>query len=74
MAFTLLLALPCVAAFLVVPDLICGRCSCAGSSPPRMQQAAGWMLAACTLGLIPFVLDAQRRLEDSWRAATRRPP
>jgi len=56
MAFTLLLALPCVAAFLVVPDLIMRALFMRGKFTAADAQAAGWTLAAYTLGLIPFVL------------------
>jgi putative peptidoglycan lipid II flippase len=54
--FTLLLALPCVAAFLVVPDLIMRALFVRGKFTAEDAQAAGWTLAAYTIGLVPFVL------------------
>ena len=55
-AFTLLLAIPCVAAFLVVPDLIMRALFMRGKFGAADAQAAAWTLAAYTIGLIPFVL------------------
>jgi putative peptidoglycan lipid II flippase len=54
--FTLLLAIPCVAAFLIVPDLIMRALFMRGKFTATDAQAAAWTLAAYTLGLIPFVL------------------
>jgi putative peptidoglycan lipid II flippase len=55
-AFTLLLAVPCVAAFLIVPDLIMRALFMRGKFTAQDAQAAAMTLAAYTLGLIPFVL------------------
>jgi hypothetical protein len=54
--FTLLLALPCVAAFLVVPDLIMRALFMRGKFTAGDANAAAMTLAAYTIGLIPFVL------------------
>lgn len=54
--FTLLLAIPCVAAFLVVPDLIMRALFMRGKFTAADAQAAAMTLAAYTAGLIPFVL------------------
>ena len=54
--FTLLLAIPCVAAFLVVPDLIMRALFMRGKFTADDAQAAAATLAAYTIGLIPFVL------------------
>src|SRR3954452_20691719 len=54
--FTLLLAIPCVAAFLVVPDLIMRALFVRGRFTAGDANAAAMMLAAYTVGLIPFVL------------------
>ena len=54
--FTLLLAIPCVAAFLVVPDLIMRALFMRGRFTAEDAQAAAMTLAAYTIGLIPFVL------------------
>ena len=54
--FTLLLAIPCVAAFLVVPDLIMRALFMRGKFTAEDAQAAAMTLAAYTIGLIPFVL------------------
>lgn len=53
---TLLLALPCVAAFLVVPDLIMRALFMRGKFTAGDANAAAMTLAAYTCGLIPFVL------------------
>ena len=55
-AFTLLLAIPCVAAFLVVPDLIMRALFMRGKFTAADATAAGQTLAAYALGLLPFVL------------------
>jgi putative peptidoglycan lipid II flippase len=54
--FTLLLAIPCVVAFLVVPDLIMRALFMRGKFSAEDAQAAAMTLAAYTIGLIPFVL------------------
>jgi putative peptidoglycan lipid II flippase len=54
--FTLLLAIPCVAAFLIVPDLIMRALFMRGKFTAADAQAAAMTLAAYTVGLIPFVL------------------
>jgi putative peptidoglycan lipid II flippase len=54
--FTLLLAIPCVAAFLMVPDLIMRALFMRGKFTAEDAQAAAWTLSAYTIGLIPFVL------------------
>ncbi len=53
---TLLLSLPCVAAFLIVPDLIMRALFARGAFTAADAAAAGATLAAYTVGLIPFVL------------------
>jgi putative peptidoglycan lipid II flippase len=54
--FTLLLAIPCVAAFLIVPDLIMRALFMRGKFTAADADAAAMTLAAYTIGLIPFVL------------------
>jgi putative peptidoglycan lipid II flippase len=54
--FTLLLSLPCVAAFLIVPDLIMRALFMRGAFTAADASAAGATLAAYTIGLVPFVL------------------
>src|SRR5256885_559529 len=54
--FTLLLAIPCVAAFLVVPDLIMRALFMRGRFTGADANPAAMTLAAYTIGLIPFVL------------------
>ena len=54
--FTLLLAIPCVAAFLIVPDLIMQALFARGKFTTADAHAAALTLAAYTIGLIPFVL------------------
>src|ERR1041385_1778323 len=54
--FTLLLAIPCVAAFLIVPDLIMRALFMRGKFTAEDAQAAAMTLAAYTIGLVPFVL------------------
>ena len=54
--FTLLLAIPCIAAFLVVPDLIMHALFARGKFTSADAHAAALTLAAYTIGLIPFVL------------------
>ena len=53
---TLLLAIPCVAAFLIVPELIMRALFARGAFTSADAVAAGRTLAAYALGLIPFVL------------------
>src|SRR5262252_6198849 len=54
--FTLLLSVPCVAAFLIVPDLIMRALFMRGAFTAADAGAAGATLAAYTIGLVPFVL------------------
>jgi putative peptidoglycan lipid II flippase len=54
--FTLLLSVPCVAAFLIVPDLIMRALFAHGAFTSADAAAAGATLAAYTIGLVPFVL------------------
>jgi putative peptidoglycan lipid II flippase len=54
--FTLLLAVPCVVAFLVVPDLIMRALFMRGAFTAEDAVAAGHTLAAYAFGLLPFVL------------------
>jgi putative peptidoglycan lipid II flippase len=54
--FTLLLAVPCVAAFLVVPDLIMRALFMRGRFTAEAAHAAAMTLAAYSIGLFPFVL------------------
>jgi putative peptidoglycan lipid II flippase len=54
--FTLLLAVPCVAAFLVVPDLIMRALFMRGKFTAGDAHAAAMTLAAYSIGLVPFVL------------------
>jgi putative peptidoglycan lipid II flippase len=54
--FTLLLALPCVAAFAIVPDVIMRGLFMRGAFSAADAQAAANTLAAYAVGLLPFVL------------------
>jgi putative peptidoglycan lipid II flippase len=54
--FTLLLSIPCVAAFLVVPDLIMRALFVRGAFTSADAVAAGMTLSAYAFGLLPFVL------------------
>jgi putative peptidoglycan lipid II flippase len=54
--FTLLLSVPCVAAFSVVPDLIMRALFARGAFTAADAAAAGATLAAYAIGLLPFVL------------------
>jgi putative peptidoglycan lipid II flippase len=54
--FTLLLSLPCLVAFLLVPDLILRALFARGAFTAADAAAAGATLAAYALGLVPFVL------------------
>ncbi len=70
--FTLLLAIPCVAAFLVVPDLIMRALFMRGKfTADDAQRRSGH---ACRLydRARPLRADAERRRRHSWRAATPR--
>src|SRR5712691_1268034 len=53
---TLLLSVPCVAAFLIVPDLIMRALFARGAFTAADAASAGATLAAYTVGLVPFVL------------------
>src|SRR5712671_2535528 len=53
---TLLLSIPCVVAFLLVPDLIMRALFMRGKFTEADATAAGQTLAAYALGLLPFVL------------------
>lgn len=53
---TLLLAVPCVVAFLIVPELIMRALFARGAFTSADAAAAGNTLAAYALGLLPFVL------------------
>jgi putative peptidoglycan lipid II flippase len=54
--FALLLAMPCVVAFLVVPDLIMKGLFMRGAFTAADAHAAAMTLVAYTIGLVPFVL------------------
>ncbi|HYA07099.1 MAG TPA: murein biosynthesis integral membrane protein MurJ [Xanthobacteraceae bacterium] len=54
--FALLLAIPCVAAFLVVPGLIMRALFMRGAFTAGDAHAAAMTLMAYTIGLVPFVL------------------
>ncbi|HVZ53902.1 MAG TPA: murein biosynthesis integral membrane protein MurJ [Pseudolabrys sp.] len=54
--FTLLLAIPCVAAFFIMPDLIMRALFVRGAFTDADAVAAGHTLAAYAFGLLPFVL------------------
>jgi len=54
--FTLLLSIPCVAAFFVVPDLIMRALFMRGAFTAADADAAGRTLMAYAFGLLPFVL------------------
>lgn len=54
--FTLLLSIPCLAAFIVVPDLIMRALFMRGAFTAADALAAGRTLAAYAVGLLPFVL------------------
>jgi putative peptidoglycan lipid II flippase len=54
--FTLLLSVPCVAAFAVVPDLIMLALFARGAFTAAEAAAAGATLSAYAIGLLPFVL------------------
>lgn len=56
MEFTLLLAAPCVVAFLLIPDLIMTALFQRGKFDAAAAQAAGATLAAYAVGLLAFVL------------------
>jgi putative peptidoglycan lipid II flippase len=54
--FTLLLSIPCIVAFILVPDLIMRVLFMRGAFTAADAAAAGQTLAAYALGLLPFVL------------------
>ena len=54
--FTLLLSIPCVAAFFVIPELIMRALFMRGAFTDADAVAAGRTLAAYAFGLLPFVL------------------
>jgi putative peptidoglycan lipid II flippase len=54
--FTLLLAVPCLAAFFVIPELIMRALFMRGAFSAADAAAAGRTLAAYAFGLLPFVL------------------
>jgi putative peptidoglycan lipid II flippase len=54
--FALLLALPCVVAFLTVPDLIMRALFMRGAFTAADAHAAALTLMAYTIGLVPFIL------------------
>jgi putative peptidoglycan lipid II flippase len=54
--FTLLLSVPCLVAFLLIPDLILRALFARGAFTAADAAAAGATLAAYALGLVPFVL------------------
>src|ERR1043166_3782982 len=54
---TLLLSLPCLVAFLIVPGLIMRAMFARGAFTAADAQAAAATLAAYAIGLLPFVLD-----------------
>lgn len=54
--FTLLLSVPCLAAFLVIPELIMRALFMRGAFTAADAAAAGATLAAYAFGLLPFVL------------------
>ena len=54
--FTLLLALPCIVAFAIVPDVIMRGLFMRGAFSAADAQAAANTLAAYAVGLLPFVL------------------
>src|SRR5579863_8023117 len=56
MEFTLLLSIPCVAAFSIVPDLIMLALFSRGAFTAADAAASGATLAAYAIGLLPFVL------------------
>lgn len=54
--FTLLLAMPCLAAFIAIPDLIMRALFVRGAFTAADAAAAGSTLAAYSVGLLPFLL------------------
>lgn len=54
--FTLLLAMPCLAAFIAIPDLIMRALFVRGAFTAADAAAAGATLAAYSVGLLPFLL------------------
>ena len=54
--FTLLLSIPCLVAFIVIPDLLMRALFARGAFTDADAFAAGQTLAAYAIGLLPFVL------------------
>jgi putative peptidoglycan lipid II flippase len=54
--FTLLLSIPCLAAFVIIPDLLMRALFARGAFTDADALAAGHTLAAYAIGLLPFVL------------------
>src|SRR5262249_56645415 len=54
--FTLLLSIPCIVAFFVIPDLIMRALFMRGAFTAADAEAAGRTLTAYAFGLLPFVL------------------
>ena len=54
--FTLLLSIPCLAAFIVIPDLLMRALFARGAFTDADAVTAGHTLAAYAVGLLPFVL------------------
>ena len=54
--FTLLLSIPCLVAFIVIPDLLMRALFARGAFTDADAFAAGQTLAAYAVGLLPFVL------------------
>ncbi len=54
--FTLLLSIPCLVAFIVIPDLLMRALFARGAFTDADAVAAGQTLAAYAIGLLPFVL------------------
>jgi putative peptidoglycan lipid II flippase len=54
--FTLLLAMPCLAAFIAIPELIMSALFVRGAFTAADAAAAGATLAAYSVGLLPFLL------------------
>ena len=70
--FTLLLSVPCFAAFLIVPDLIMRALFMRGAFTAADAAAAGATLAAYAIGLLPFVLIRSVSRPSSPAATPRR--
>jgi len=70
---TLLLSVPCIAAFLLVPDLIMRAMFMRGKFTAADAAAAGATLAAYAVGLLPFVLIRSVNATFLARGDTRTP-